>query len=104
MNINILRYFLFGIAGGQEVDHTFVKKDMLNNWAFLVAALRQLLITLQFFCRFLKLITTRQLLLPVWYICCVKDRCNVMQSSRNAKPINSCDNYQLVTTKMINFV
>ena len=25
MNINILCYFLFGIAGGQEVDHTFVK-------------------------------------------------------------------------------
>ena len=25
MNINNLRYFLFGIAGDQEVDHTFVK-------------------------------------------------------------------------------
>ena len=25
MNINTLRYSLFGIAGGQEVDHTFVK-------------------------------------------------------------------------------
>ena len=25
MNINILRYSLFGIAKGQEVDHTFVK-------------------------------------------------------------------------------
>ena len=25
MNINILRYSLFGIAGGQEEDHTFVK-------------------------------------------------------------------------------
>ena len=25
MSINILRYYLFGIAGGQEVDHTFVK-------------------------------------------------------------------------------
>ena len=25
MNINILRYFLFGIAGGQEVDRIFVK-------------------------------------------------------------------------------
>ena len=25
MNINILRYSLFGIAGGQEVDHVFVK-------------------------------------------------------------------------------
>ena len=25
MNINILRYPLFGIAGGEEVDHTFVK-------------------------------------------------------------------------------
>ena len=25
MNINILRYSLFGIAGGKEVDHTFVK-------------------------------------------------------------------------------
>ena len=25
MNINILRYSLFGIAGGQEVDHTVVK-------------------------------------------------------------------------------
>ena len=24
MNVNILRYSLFGIAGGQEVDHTFV--------------------------------------------------------------------------------
>ena len=25
MNINILHYSLFGIARGQEVDHTFVK-------------------------------------------------------------------------------
>ena len=25
MNINILRYSLFDIAGGQEVDHTFLK-------------------------------------------------------------------------------
>ena len=25
MNINILRYSLFCIVGGQEVDHTFVK-------------------------------------------------------------------------------
>ena len=25
MSINILRYSLLGIAGGQEVDHTFVK-------------------------------------------------------------------------------
>ena len=25
MNINILSYSLFGIAGGQEVDHTFAK-------------------------------------------------------------------------------
>ena len=25
MNINIPRYSLFGIAGGQEVDYTFVK-------------------------------------------------------------------------------
>ena len=25
MNINILRYSLFGIAEGQEVDHTFGK-------------------------------------------------------------------------------
>ena len=25
MNTNILRYSLFGIAGGQEVDYTFVK-------------------------------------------------------------------------------
>ena len=25
MNINILRYSRLGIAGGQEVDHTFVK-------------------------------------------------------------------------------
>ena len=25
MNMNILRYSLFGIAGSQEVDHTFVK-------------------------------------------------------------------------------
>ena len=25
LNRNILRYSLFGIAGGQEVDHTFVK-------------------------------------------------------------------------------
>ena len=29
MNINILRYSLFGIAGRQEVDHTFVKKQMM---------------------------------------------------------------------------
>ena len=26
MNINILRYSLFGIAGGQEVDRNFLKK------------------------------------------------------------------------------
>ena len=25
MNMYILRYSLFGIAGGQEVDHAFVK-------------------------------------------------------------------------------
>ena len=25
MNINTLRYSLFGIAGSQEVDHTFIK-------------------------------------------------------------------------------
>ena len=25
MNVNILRYSLFGIAGGQEVDHILVK-------------------------------------------------------------------------------
>ena len=25
MKVNILRYSLFGIAGGQEVDHAFVK-------------------------------------------------------------------------------
>ena len=25
IGLNILRYSLFGIAGGQEVDHTFVK-------------------------------------------------------------------------------
>ena len=25
MNINILRYSLFGIAGGQEVDRNFLK-------------------------------------------------------------------------------
>ena len=25
MNINILHYSLYGIAGGQEIDHTFVK-------------------------------------------------------------------------------
>ena len=25
MNINILRHSLFGIAGGQEVDHAFVR-------------------------------------------------------------------------------
>ena len=25
MNIIVLRYSLFGIVGGQEVDHTFVK-------------------------------------------------------------------------------
>ena len=25
MNINILRYSFFGIAEGQEIDHTFVK-------------------------------------------------------------------------------
>ena len=32
MNINILPYSLFGIAGGQEVDHTFVEfKTMCSN-------------------------------------------------------------------------
>ena len=31
MNINILRYSLFGIAGGQEVDRKlFLKKNILN--------------------------------------------------------------------------
>ena len=31
MNVNILRYSLFGIAGGQEVDHKlFLKKNILN--------------------------------------------------------------------------
>ena len=29
MNINILRYSLFGIAGGQEVDRNFSKLVML---------------------------------------------------------------------------
>ena len=30
MNINILRYSFFGIVtGGQEVDHTFVKKNLV---------------------------------------------------------------------------
>ena len=29
MNINILRYSLFGIAGDQEADHNFVK-DILH--------------------------------------------------------------------------
>ena len=28
MNINILRYSLFGIAGGQEVDHNFSRKNV----------------------------------------------------------------------------
>ena len=31
MNINILRYSLFGIAGGQEVDHNFCYAK--NNFA-----------------------------------------------------------------------
>ena len=30
ININILCYFLFGIAGGQEVDHTFIKFNKLK--------------------------------------------------------------------------
>ena len=29
MNINILRYSLFSIAGGQEVDYTFVKFNLV---------------------------------------------------------------------------
>ena len=31
MNINILRYSLFGIAGGQEVDYTFVGNFDVKN-------------------------------------------------------------------------
>ena len=31
MNINILRYFLFGIAGGQEVEHLLNFNDRLKN-------------------------------------------------------------------------
>ena len=30
MNINILRYSLFGIAGGQEIDRNFPKKIGLS--------------------------------------------------------------------------
>ena len=30
MNINILRYSLFGIAGGQEVDHNFSLKYKMS--------------------------------------------------------------------------
>ena len=29
MNMNILRYSLFGIAGGHELDHNFVKFRLL---------------------------------------------------------------------------
>ena len=31
MNINTLRYSLFGIAGDQEVDHTFVKFSIIEH-------------------------------------------------------------------------
>ena len=40
MNINILRYSFFDIAGGQEVDYTFVKLfqllsiDLINALSF----------------------------------------------------------------------
>ena len=30
MNINILRYFLLGIAGGQEVDRNFFKFQKID--------------------------------------------------------------------------
>ena len=30
MNINILRYSLFGIAGGQEVDRNFFFKSIMS--------------------------------------------------------------------------
>ena len=30
MNINVLRYSFFGIAGGQEVDHTFT---VVKRWS-----------------------------------------------------------------------
>ena len=32
MNINTLRYSLFGIAGDQEVDHTFVKLHFISEF------------------------------------------------------------------------
>ena len=37
MNINILRYSLFGIAGGKEVDHAFVKQivNFIHHYIFL---------------------------------------------------------------------
>ena len=37
MNINILRYSLFGIAGGQEIDRNFFFKFLtilLETWIF----------------------------------------------------------------------
>ena len=36
MNINILRYSLFGIAVVQEVDHTFVKSSKLCCCFFMI--------------------------------------------------------------------
>ena len=43
MNINILRYSLFGIAGGQEVDRNFSSIDLGN-----VSATQQCVLSLMF--------------------------------------------------------
>ena len=36
MNINILRYSLFGIAGGQEVDRNFLKFNYFYNGKYFI--------------------------------------------------------------------
>ena len=44
MNINILRYSLFGVAGGQEMDHTFLKLIIypLTNFQLAMVAFAQI--------------------------------------------------------------
>ena len=47
MNINILRYSLFGIAGGQEVDRNFSKKqNVLQKALFLTAKYTESIVTI----------------------------------------------------------
>ena len=46
MNINILRYSLFGIAGGQEVDRNFLKVYYLPSYNDCIMLMEFVLISL----------------------------------------------------------